>query len=72
MSSLLRRSLEGSVGQMRLEAATQWSSRGEISPEKAALIAGFDRAGFLDGRAGQRVDAFAVEMDDRKEEVDCG
>ena len=70
--SALRRSPEEFVGEMRLAAATLWYSRGEISQEKAALIAGMGRAEFLDALARQGVDVFVVDMNDLQEELERG
>lgn len=70
--SALRRSPEEFVGEMRLAAAMLWYSRGRISQEKAALIAGLDRAGFLDALARQGIDVFVVDMADLQEELNRG
>jgi len=48
---------------MRLAAAIHWYSRGEISREKAALIAGLDRADFLAALAAAEVDVFDVDLE---------
>ena len=56
--SALRRSPPEFAQQMRLAAAIHWYAQGKISQEKAALIAGLDRADFLTAlgrRAGRRV-----------------
>jgi predicted HTH domain antitoxin len=45
--SVLHRSPEGFVREMRLAAAIYWYGRGEISQEKAAQVAGLDRTNFL-------------------------
>ena len=45
--SSLRRSPEEFAREMRLAAAIHWYSRGEVSQEKAAQIAGLDRTDFL-------------------------
>ena len=70
--SALRRSPEEFVREMRLAAAIHWYARGEISQEKAAQIAGLDRTDFLLALARERVDAFVVDIEDLKRELDCG
>jgi predicted HTH domain antitoxin len=70
--SALRRSPEEFVREMRLAAAIHWYTRGEISQEKAAQIAGLDRTDFLLALARERVDAFVVDIEDLKRELDCG
>jgi predicted HTH domain antitoxin len=54
---------------MRLSASIHWYSRGEISQEKAAMIAGVTREDFLMSLATQRVDAFAVNIEDVQGEL---
>jgi predicted HTH domain antitoxin len=68
--SALRRSPDEFVKEMRLAAAIHWYERGEISQEKAARIAGLDRTDFLLALARQQVDAFAVNIDDLKRELE--
>ena len=70
--SALRRSPEEFVREMRLAAAIHWYARGEISQEKAAQIAGLDRTDFLLALARERVDAFVVDIEDLKREIDRG
>ena len=70
--SALRRSPEEFVREMRLAAAIHWYERGEISQEKAAQIAGLDRTDFLLALARERADAFVVDMEDLKHELDRG
>ena len=70
--SALRRSPEEFVREMRLAAAIHWYTRGEISQEKAAQIAGLDRTDFLLALARERVDAFVVNFEDLKREIDRG
>ena len=70
--SALRRSPEEFVREMRLAAAIHWYARGEISQEKAAQIAGLDRPDFLLSLARERVDAFVVDMEDLKREIERG
>ncbi|WP_233258437.1 UPF0175 family protein [[Phormidium] sp. ETS-05] len=43
---------------MRLAAAIYWYQRGEVSQEKAALIAGLNRRDFIAALARDEVDVF--------------
>lgn len=70
--SALRRSPEEFVREMRLAAAIHWYRRGEISQEKAAQIAGLDRTDFLLTLGHERADAFVVDIEDLKRELDHG
>ena len=70
--SALRRSPEEFVREMRLAAAIHWYTRGKISQEQAAQIAGLDRTDFLLALARERVDAFVVNFEDLKREIDRG
>lgn len=57
------------VREMRLAAAMYWYARGRISQERAAEIAGLSRTDFLLALARERVPAFAVEIDQLREEI---
>jgi len=70
--SALRRSPSEFGREMRLAAAIHWYSRGEISQEKAALIAGLDRTDFLAALAAEEVDVFDVDLESLKRELDRG
>ena len=70
--SALRRSPEEFVREMRLAAAIHWYARGKMSQEKAAQIAGLDRTDFLLALAREQVDAFVVDIEDLKRELDRG
>jgi predicted HTH domain antitoxin len=70
--SALRRSPDEFVRELRLAAAIHWYSRGEISQEKAAQIADLDRTDFLLELARQKVDAFVVDVEDLKRELNLG
>ena len=70
--SSLRRSPEEFAQEMRLAAAIYWYARGEVSQEKAAQIAGMDRADFLAALAHRRVDVFTVDMEELKRELNDG
>ena len=70
--SALRRSPEEFAIEMRLAAAVHWYSRGEISQEKAALIAGLDRVDFLAVLAREKIDVFSVDLESLKQEIERG
>ncbi|MBK8754231.1 MAG: UPF0175 family protein [Candidatus Competibacteraceae bacterium] len=55
--------------QLRLAAAIHWYSCGEISMEKAAIIAGLDRVDFLAALAAEQVDVFKVDLASLQEEL---
>jgi predicted HTH domain antitoxin len=68
----LRRSPEEFAREMRLAAAIHWYERGEVSQEKAAEIAGLDRTDFLRALALEQQNAFVVDIDDLKRELQRG
>jgi predicted HTH domain antitoxin len=70
--SALRRSPEEFAREMRLAAAMLWYSRGMISQQRAAEIAGLNRADFLKALARNEMDVFVVDFDDLQREVDRG
>ncbi len=70
--SALRRSPEEFGRELRLAAAIHWYERGEVSHEKAARIAGVDRTEFLLALAREKADAFVVDFDDLKRELERG
>lgn len=70
--SALRRSPEEFVREMRLAAAIHWYSRGIVSQEKAAGIAGLDRIDFLAALGRDQVPAFAVDLNALAEEIRRG
>ncbi|HEX8683243.1 MAG TPA: UPF0175 family protein [Ardenticatenaceae bacterium] len=70
--SALRRSPEEFARELRLAAAIHWYSRGEISQEKAATVAGLDRTDFLMALAREQVDVFVVDFEDLKRELSRG
>lgn len=70
--SALRRSPEEFARELRLAAAVHWYERGEVSQEKAARIAGMDRTDFLAALARERANAFVVDFDDLKRELERG
>ena len=70
--SALRRSPQEFARDLRLAAAIHWYERGEVSQEKAARIAGMDRSDFLAALARERANAFVVDFDDLKRELERG
>lgn len=70
--SALRRSPDEFVRELRLAAAIHWYERREISQEKAAEIAGLDHTDFLLALAREQADAFVVDFDDPKRELERG
>jgi predicted HTH domain antitoxin len=67
--SALRRSPEEFGRELRVAAAILWYERGEISQEKAALVAGLSRTQFLLELARTKSDAFVVDFDDLRREL---
>ncbi|MBI4553924.1 MAG: UPF0175 family protein [Candidatus Latescibacteria bacterium] len=70
--SALRRSPDEFVRELRLAAAIYWYTRGEVSQEKAADIAGLDRTDFLLALAREQVESFVVDLEDLKRELARG
>jgi predicted HTH domain antitoxin len=70
--SALRRSPEEFGRELRLAAAIHWYQRGQISQEKAAQVAGLDRTDFLMALAREGVDAFVVDFDGLRRELERG
>jgi predicted HTH domain antitoxin len=67
--SALRRAPDEFVGEMRIEAATQWYARQRVSQEKGAEIAGISRAAFIDELARRRIPVVQVGFEELMEEV---
>jgi predicted HTH domain antitoxin len=70
--SALRKSPGEFVREMRIAAAIYWYSRGEVSQGKAADVAGMTRVEFLDELARRKVDAFVVDEEDLRRELERG
>lgn len=68
----LRRSPAEFAREMRLAAAMLWYSRGKISQEKGAEIAGLNRSEFLKALAINEIDVFQVDFDDLQRELSLG
>ncbi len=58
------------VKQLRLAAAIHWYTRGEVSMEKGAIIAGLDRVDFLEALASRQVNVFNVDMESLRKELE--
>lgn len=67
--SALHRSPAELAVEMRLAAAIHWYSRGLISQERAAQIAGLDRTDFILALAREGADAFVVDIDSLRREL---
>jgi len=67
--SALKRTPPEFAQSMRLAAAIHWYAQGKVSMEKAALIAGLDRADFLAALASEQVDVFDVDIESLKREL---
>ena len=70
--SALRRSPDEMAGDLRLAAAVHWYSRGLMSQERAAQVAGLDRTDFILALAREGVDAFAVDLTSLRRELAHG
>jgi predicted HTH domain antitoxin len=68
--SALRRAPDEFAREMRLAAAMHWYRRGDISQEKAAILAGLDRADFLAACAREKIDVYQVDLDDLQRELE--
>jgi predicted HTH domain antitoxin len=68
----VRKSPEEFAREMRLAAAMRWYAHGEMSQERAAELAGMNRAEFLRALAREKVDVFVVDMNDLQREIDRG
>lgn len=62
-------SLRRSPHELRLAAAIHWYSRGRISQERAAQLAGLDRTDFLLALAREEIDAFVVDFESLRREL---
>ena len=65
----LRRAPEELASELRLAAAIFWYSRGMLSQERAAQLAGMDRTDFILALAREGVDAFVVDMRSLRKEL---
>ncbi len=70
--SALRRSPAELAQDLRLAAAIHWYSRGLVSQERAAQIAGLDRTDFILALAREGVDAFVVDLAGLRRELQDG
>jgi predicted HTH domain antitoxin len=59
-------------GELCLAAAVHWYARGLISQERAAQLAGLDRADFILALAREDVDIFSVDMNSPRRELADG
>ena len=70
--SAVRRTPEDFVRELRLAAGVHWYQKRQVSQEKAAQVAGLDRADFLDALAREGIDVFQVDFDDLARELERG
>lgn len=70
--SARRQPPEQFVQEMRLAAAMYWYSKGELSQEKAAQIAGLNRRDFLAALAREEIDVMTVDWNDLERELNRG
>jgi predicted HTH domain antitoxin len=68
----MRRSPTEFAEELRLAAAVHWYSRGLVSQERAAQIAGLDRTDFVLALAREGVDAFVVDARSLERELADG
>lgn len=67
--SALRKNPKEFVEEMRIAAAVKWYELGEISQGKAAEIAGFTRADFINALSRYRVDFMQYTTEELAEEI---
>ncbi len=67
--SALRRSPSEFVGEIKLAAAIHWYSRGILSQERAAELAGLNRRDFIHALARAGAEVFALDLDSLAREL---
>ncbi len=67
--SALRKAPKEFVQEMRIAAAVKWYELGDISQEKAAEIAGLNRAEFINTLARYQVSVFQYTVEELAEEL---
>lgn len=67
--SALRLSPDEAAVQFRFAAAAHWYSKGKLSQELAARVAGLDRPDFLRALAKAEVAVFQVDLDELRNEA---
>ena len=60
---------EDFVKEMRIAAAAKWYEMGQVSQEKAALIAGIDRLSFMQALARYQIDFMQFDENELNEEL---
>lgn len=70
--SVLRRSPDEFLREMRLPAAMHWYAKGLLSQENAGEVAGLDRTDFLLALAREQIEAFPVDLAQLTEEINRG
>jgi predicted HTH domain antitoxin len=67
--SALRISLDEAAAELRFAAAVHWYSKGKLSQELAAQVAGLDRPDFLRALAKAGVPVFQIDPDELRNEA---
>lgn len=67
--SALRRSPSEFVGEIKLAAAIHWYSRGILSQERAAELAGLNRRDFIHALARAGAEVFALDLNSLAREL---
>ena len=70
--SALRRAPAEMSSELRLAASLFWYSRGVISQERGAELAGLTRAGFINACAVHYVEAIVIDIDEVRRELGHG
>jgi len=70
--SALRRSPEEFGRELRLAGAIHWYTAGQVSMEKAAMIAGLNRRDFMRELSARKIDVFKVDPEDLERELARG
>jgi len=65
-----RRPVASPSAAVQTAVAIHWHSRGRISQERAAQLAGLDRTDFLHALSREGVDAFVVDFDSLRRELE--
>ncbi|MBF0135088.1 MAG: UPF0175 family protein [Magnetococcus sp. DMHC-1] len=70
--SVLRRSPDEFVREMKLAAAIHWYQKGTVSQERAAELAGMNRRDFIRALAQEKVEVFTLTEESLTRELESG